>query len=209
MKKTRLSSILATALLTTASLHAADYSQWGGGNTRNMVSDEKGLPIDIDPGKKYGPKAAPKIAGRLRPDAQAANKGPGAEDIDMSTTKNCLWVAKLGSQTYGTPMIANGKVYVGTNNETPRDKRHVGDRSILLCLDEKTGRLNWQLVVTKLKSGKVNDWENLGLLSSPLVVGNRVYLVTSRCEVLCLDAEGMASSSVGGGAWAPHLPPRQ
>ncbi|MBL9179569.1 MAG: hypothetical protein JNM65_16010, partial [Verrucomicrobiaceae bacterium] len=63
-------SNLLLALAFTATLHAADYPQWGGGNTRNMVSDEKGLPIDIDPGKKYGPKAAPKIAGRLRPDAQ-------------------------------------------------------------------------------------------------------------------------------------------
>ena len=61
---TKLSPILAAALVATASLNAADYSQWGGGNTRNMVSDEKGLPIDFNPGKKYGPKAAPKVAGR-------------------------------------------------------------------------------------------------------------------------------------------------
>ena len=120
---TKLSPILAAALVASASLHAADYTQWGGGNTRNMVSDEKGLPTDFNPGKKYGPKAAPKEAGRLRPNAQDANKAPGAEDIDMSTTKNCLWVAKLGSQTYGTPMIANGQVYVGTNNESPATKR--------------------------------------------------------------------------------------
>ena len=42
-----------------------------------------------------------------------------------------------------------------------------------------------QLVVPKLASGKVNDWESLGLLSSPTVEGDRVYLVTSRCEVMC------------------------
>jgi hypothetical protein len=101
---------LLLALALAATLQAADYSQWGGSNTRNMVSDEKGLPTDFDPGKKYGPKAAPKEAGRLRPNAEKANKAPGAEDIDMSTTKSCLWVAKLGSQTYGTPVIANGHV---------------------------------------------------------------------------------------------------
>ncbi len=49
----------------------------------------------------------------------------------------------------------------------------------------------------KLASGKVNDWENLGLLSSPCVEGNRVYLVTSRCEVICLDTEGMANGNDG------------
>src|SRR5439155_1445848 len=49
----------------------------------------------------------------------------------------------------------------------------------------------------KLASGKVNDWEGLGLLSSPCVEGNRVYLVTSRCEVICLDTEGMANGNDG------------
>ncbi|MFM7554980.1 MAG: PQQ-binding-like beta-propeller repeat protein [Verrucomicrobiota bacterium] len=49
----------------------------------------------------------------------------------------------------------------------------------------------------KLKSGKVNDWENLGLLASPLVVGNRLWIVTSRCEVLCLDTEGLANGNEG------------
>ena len=64
-----------------------------------------------------------------------------------------------------------------------------GDRSILMCFDEKTGELLWQLVVPKLASGKVNDWESLGLLSSPTIEGDRVYIVTSRCEVLCLDSQ--------------------
>jgi outer membrane protein assembly factor BamB len=53
------------------------------------------------------------------------------------------------------------------------------------------------LVIPKLASGKVNDWEGLGLLSSPCVEGNRVYVVTSRCEVLCLDTEGMANGNDG------------
>ncbi|NJL34307.1 MAG: hypothetical protein HC893_11140, partial [Chloroflexaceae bacterium] len=52
------------------------------------------------------------------------------------------------------------------------------------------GAFQWQLTVPKLASGKVNDWEYLGLLSSPLVEENRVYLVTSRCEVLALDLNG-------------------
>jgi outer membrane protein assembly factor BamB len=43
----------------------------------------------------------------------------------------------------------------------------------------------------------VNDWENLGLLSSPTIEGNRVYLVTSRCEVMCLTTDGLAKGNVG------------
>ena len=54
----------------------------------------------------------------------------------MDTTTNVKWVAKLGSQAYGNTTVSNGKVYVGTNNESPRDERHIGDRGIVYCLDE-------------------------------------------------------------------------
>ena len=140
-----------------------------------MYSPAKALPASFDPGKMK----------------------KGTEEIDLNTTKNVKWVAKLGSQSYGNVTIAQGKVFVGTNNESPRDPRHTGDRSILMCFSEKTGELEWQLVVPKLKSGKVNDWENLGLLSSPTVEGNRVYVVTSRCDVLCLDINGQANGNDG------------
>ena len=188
---------LLLALALAGALHAADYPQWGGGNTRNMVSDEKGLPIDFDPGKKYGPKAAPKAAGRLRPNAEAANKAPGAEDIDMSTTKNCLWVAKLGSQTYGTPVIANGQVFVGTNNETPRDDKHSGDRGIVMVFDEYTGEFKWQLVSPKMGTGKVNDWEYLGICASPTIVGDKAYVPGNRCQIICMDVKGLSDGNQG------------
>src|SRR6185295_15167280 len=138
-------------------------------------SPAKGLPDRFEPGKLK----------------------KGTEEIDMLTTKNVNWVAKLGSQSYGNVTIAQGKVFIGTNNDSPRDPQHQGDRSILMCLDEKTAKLLWQLVVPKLKSGKVNDWEGLGILSSPTIEGNRVYLVTSRCEVIGLDINGMANGNGG------------
>ncbi|MDQ6631574.1 MAG: PQQ-binding-like beta-propeller repeat protein [Verrucomicrobiota bacterium] len=165
----------AVSLFGLVQIHAADWAQWGGTPGRNMFSPAKGLPDKFEPGK---PKS-------------------GTEEIDLATTKNVKWVAKLGSQSYGNVTVAGGKVFVGTNNENPRDKKHQGDRSILMCFDEKTGAFLWQLVVPKLVSGKVNDWENLGLHSSPTIEGNRVYLVTSRCEVICLDTEGMANGNDG------------
>lgn len=154
------------------------------------------MPIDIDPGKKLGPKAAPAIAGRLRPGAEEANKLT-AEDVDMSTTKNCLWVAKLGSQTYGTPVISGGKVFVGTNNESPRNPNNKGDRGVVMCFDEKTGKFLWQMVVPKMGTGKVNDWEYLGICSAPTVIGNRAYVPTNRCQIVCLDVEGLKNGNDG------------
>lgn len=153
----------------------ADWPQWGRNATRNMVAPVTGLPADIEPGEFKG----------------------DSDDIDPETTKNVKWIAKLGSQSYGNPTVADGRVYVGTNNDVPRDKRFVGDRSCVYCLDEKTGDLIWQLNVPKLGTGKVSDWEFLGICSSPAVEGNRVYLVTNRCEVICLDTAGMANGNDG------------
>ncbi|MBI5388430.1 MAG: PQQ-binding-like beta-propeller repeat protein [Verrucomicrobia bacterium] len=168
--------VTAVLLLHAAPAFSQDWPAWGGADPgRNMASAVTGLPDRFDPGK---PK-------------------PGSEDIDLATTKNVRWIARLGSQTYGNTVVAGGKVFVGTNNEMPRDPRHTGDRSILLCLDEKTGDLLWQLVVPKLKAGKANDWESLGILSSPFVQGRRLWLVTSRNEVLCLDTEGQANGNDG------------
>src|SRR6266446_10707609 len=36
---------------------------------------------------------------------------------DVASKKNVKWVAQLGSQSYGNPVIAGGQVYAGTNNE--------------------------------------------------------------------------------------------
>jgi outer membrane protein assembly factor BamB len=168
-------SFIFAVLLTTAAVSADDWPQWGRTNERNMRSPETGLPDSFDPGKF-----------KL-----------GTEDVDLSTTKNVKWVAKLGSQSFGNVTVAGGKVFVGSNNDSPRDPQHQGDRSILMCFNERTGEFLWQLVVPKLASGKVNDWENLGILSSPTIEGDRVYLVTSRCEVMCLTVNGLANGNTG------------
>lgn len=173
MKKHTLLALL--PLLAAGGALAADWPTWGGSNDRNMVSDEKGLPIDIVPGDKI----------------------KGSDDIDLSTTKNVAWVAKLGSQSYGTPNIAGGTVYVGTNNESPRDSKHQGDRGIVMAFDEYTGEFKWQMVSPKLGAGKVSDWEYLGMCSTPTIVGNRGYVITNRCEVVCIDTNGLSDGNQG------------
>ena len=50
---------------------------------------------------------------------------------DVKTGKNVKWVAELGSQSYGNPVVANGVVMVGTNNEAVRDPKQPGYRGVL------------------------------------------------------------------------------
>lgn len=114
-----------------------------------------------------------------------------------------LWKASLGSRAYGGPVIAGGKIFVGTNNEQPRNKRDVDkngqpiDRGILMCFEEKTGKFLWQAVHDKLPSGLVHDWPKEGICSTPLVEGDRVYYVSNRCTVVCADVEGFANGNQG------------
>jgi outer membrane protein assembly factor BamB len=119
------------------------------------------------------------------------------DSFDPATGKNVKWVVPLGSETWSTPVVAQGRVFIGTNNERPRDPRHKGDRGVLLCLDEKDGHLLWQLVVPKLGSDVYLDWTRAGLCSPATVEGNRVYIVTNRGEALCLDIEGQANGNDG------------
>ena len=167
-------SLMALAALAPTATRAADWPMWGGDGSRNMASLEKGVTLDFVPG-------------RMDDD----------EKVDMKTTKNVKWIAKLGSQAYGNVTVADGRVYVGTNNESPRDADKKGDRGIVMCFSEKTGALNWQLVIPKLGAGKVSDWEYIGVCSSPAIEGNRVYVVTNKCEVVCLDVEGLKNGNEG------------
>jgi outer membrane protein assembly factor BamB len=104
--------------------------------------------------------------------------------------KNVKWVATLGSIAYGGPVVAGGKVFIGTNNEKPHDPRIKGDKGILLCLRESDGQFLWQAVHDKLETGMENDWPQQGVASTPAVDGNRVYYVSNRCELICADTEG-------------------
>lgn len=119
------------------------------------------------------------------------------EDFDVKSGRHIKWSAQLGTQTHSTPIVAHGRVYIGTNNGAPRDPRHQGDRGVLMCLDEKTGRLLWQLVVPKREEDPYFDWPESGISSPATVEGDRVYVVSNRGEVLCLDALGMANGNDG------------
>ena len=119
------------------------------------------------------------------------------EQVDPATGAGIKWSAKLGSESYSTPVISEGRVFVGTNNDSPRDPRHKGDRGVFLCLDEKTGTLLWQLVVPKITGDPYLDWPKVGIASPATVEGDRVYLLNNRAEIVCLDVKGMANGNDG------------
>jgi outer membrane protein assembly factor BamB len=129
------------------------------------------------------------------------------DNFDPEKGDGILWKAELGSRSYTQPVVAGGKIFIGTNNENPRNQRdteknRIGeveplDRDILMCFEERTGKFLWQAVHNKLPAGPVSDWPKEGSCSTPVVEGERVYYVSGRCTVVCADVNGMANGMQG------------
>lgn len=167
--------------LAAAAALAAEWPTWGGDPGRNMASRETGVPDTFEPGRKRRDRLG----------------------FDPSTARNVRFIARLGSENYSSPVVAGGRVFIGTNDEDLDDPRIEPTRGgVLLCLAERTGQPVWRLVCPRLEidRSKVSedfDDMNLGICSTATVEGEFVYLVTNRCEVLCLDADGLADGNDG------------
>jgi outer membrane protein assembly factor BamB len=109
---------------------------------------------------------------------------------DPDSGENVKWSQALGSQSYGGPVVAGGRIYVGTNNEDPRDPAVTGDRGNLMVFDAASGEFLWQSAHAKLTAGRVNDWPLQGVCSGPYVEGDRLYYVSNRAEVVAADVHG-------------------
>jgi len=122
-------------------------------------------------------------------------------DVDAKKPVNIKWSASLGSKAYGGPIVANGRVFVGTNNQGLRDPKWVKlkdpndptkgsepiDLGIVMSFEELTGKFQWQSVFTKLPGGQVVDWPLEGICSSPHIEGDRMYFVSNSCKLVCAD----------------------
>ncbi len=113
---------------------------------------------------------------------------PATWDVKKKT--HIKWTSPLGSQSYGNPVVVDGKIFVGTNNDGLLRPNIKGDKGVMVCIDQKTGKMLWQATHDKLPTGRVNDWPEQGICSSPWVSGNRIYYVSNRCELVCADING-------------------
>lgn len=147
-----------------------DWPQWGGTSQRNNV------PVGVD----------------IPTEWEIGDFDYETGEWDPTGAKNIKWVARLGSQSYGNPVVADGKIFVGTNNSGGWLERYPPqvDLGCLLCFDLETGEFLWQHSSEKLPTGRVHDWPLQGICSASYVEEDRLWFVTSRGEVRCLDTAG-------------------
>jgi outer membrane protein assembly factor BamB len=119
---------------------------------------------------------------------------PHEWSVKEGETKNLKWHAELGMVSYGGPVVAGGKVFVGTNNAKPRNPSLKGDKGVVMCFRESDGQFLWQAVHDKLPNPMENDWPQQGVASTPAVDGSHVYYISNRCELVCANAEGKGAS---------------
>jgi outer membrane protein assembly factor BamB len=113
----------------------------------------------------------------------------GGINFDPAAMKNIKWAAKVGDRTCGSPIVSQGRVFIGTQSES-------ADDDILLCLDEQTGRELGRFVCRR-PEGRGEHW---GVCSTPTVEGGRLYFVTPYGEVVCVNVTSWLTSRAAASA---------
>jgi len=118
-------------------------------------------------------------------------------DWDVKTGKNVKWWADVGSQAYAGPVMAGGKVFVGTNNDGLRNADLPNDRGVLMAFREADGEFLWQKTHEKLQAGRIHDWPQQGICSTPAIEGGRLWYTSNQATIVSLDTEGFADGNDG------------
>ena len=148
-------------VLVVGAVRANDWPEWCGQASRNMAAK--------------GDQSLPDSA-----DCAAEND---AGEIDLLSTKNVKWVAKLGRRTTGAPVVSRGRVFIGTAD---------GRDACFLCLDEETGSLLGAFICPKPPREKLENW---AISSTPTVEGDRLYFVSPYQEAMCIDLKILLGQS--------------
>lgn len=117
--------------------------------------------------------------------------------VHPRTPKHVRWSVDVGTMAWGV-VAGDGKVFVATNNERPRNPKIQKDRGVLMCFRAADGKFLWQATHEKLPAGRVHDWPKIGIGSTPAIDGKRLYYVSNRCELICADTEGFADGKNDG-----------
>ncbi len=123
---------------------------------------------------------------------------PGATFWDVNSGENIKWMTSIGSQSFSNPTVHDKYVFVGSNNSGFHPKFPTVDLGVMNCFEKATGKFLWQHTNQKLKTGNANDWAYQGVTSQAYAENNRVYYVSNRAEVVCLDTEGFLDSENDG-----------
>jgi len=107
-------------------------------------------------------------------------------DWDTVTGRNIVWSVELGYETFGRPVVAGDKVYVGTSNTLHMNPEFTDEAGVLMAFSARDGQFLWQDAAPRVERG-LREFILPSTTSAPYVEGNRLYYVTSECQLRALD----------------------
>lgn len=123
-------------------------------------------------------------------------RGQEVAPFNLEDPASLRWSVEVGSFAYGGPVVADGLVLVGTNNEAPGTSGVVGDRGVVMAVGLEDGALHWR--VTHPKLDVPQDYPLQGVCSTPLFADGWIYYVSNDARLMALDARGLADGTDDG-----------
>jgi outer membrane protein assembly factor BamB len=155
------------------------------------VADEDPVPPDDRPAPPLAPalKNAKNVKNGETVETAAAPAGNPPVDWDPASGRNIVWSVELGDETYGRPVVAGDTVYVGTDNARHLDPGYQEDAGVLMALRASDGAFLWQDLTPRVERG-LREFLLPSTTGAPYVEGDRLYYVTSECQLRCLNTNG-------------------
>jgi outer membrane protein assembly factor BamB/HEAT repeat protein len=139
------------------------------------------------------------LASSVVPQLQTAvvQTGNPPIDWDPTTGRNIVWSVELGNEVYGSPVVADGVVYVGSDNTRQMNPSFHEDAGVLMAFRVRDGTFLWQDVARRVDRG-LREFLLPSTTSVPYVEGDRLYYVTAECQLRCLDTKGFGDGENNG-----------
>lgn len=142
----------------------------------------------IESGKPVVSSHLPGPSVPLQSQTTMAQTGNPPVDWDTTTRRNIVWSVELGSEVYGSPVVAGDVVYVGADSTRKNNPALQEDSGVLKAFRATDGAFLWQDVAPLVDRG-LREWLLPSTTSAPYVEGDRLYYVTAECQLRCLDTQ--------------------
>jgi len=118
---------------------------------------------------------------------QAASPVERPREWDCTTGERVIWRIETGGFN-GFPAVVGGKILLGSNRARPRNPQIKGKHGAMSCFSTGKGELLWQ--ATHVPLPERHQDMPAALFRQPSVEGNRLWYVSNRGELVCLDLAG-------------------
>ena len=129
--------------------------------------------------------------------------GKSVESFSVATNQNVVWRSPLPNTGQGTPIVANGRVFV-TSHEPIAQDTEMGSLILGLCFDAKTGKELWR---REIPGTRVTDLSSLfsdNTAASPVADGQRVLFSNVGGMLKCFDFDGTEQWKFQWGPFGRH-----